>query len=132
MIENKRQKSSLLRKALMSNAAFSGLTGSFLTIAAPWLSQRMGIPEPMILRVAGVSLLGFAAALLLNATHHEIDRKQAWAAVGLDFTWVLGSVVLVSLQLLTLSGNWAIVAVADIVLLFALAQALGLRRVASP
>ena len=131
MLENARQKSSLLRKALMSNAAFSGLTGSLLTTAAPWLSERMGIPEPMILRVAGVSLLGFAAALLLNATRHEIDRKQAWAAVGLDFTWVLASVILVSLQLLSASGNWAVVAVADVVLLFALAQGLGLRRAAS-
>ena len=105
MLENARQKSSLLKKALMSNAAFSGLSGSVLTIAAPWLSQRMGIPEPMILRVVGVALLGFAAALLLNATRHEIDRKQAWATVGLDFAWVFGSVVLVSLQLLTASGN---------------------------
>lgn len=132
MIENEGRKSSLLRKALLSNAAFSGLTGLLLTIAAPWLCQRMGIPEPMILRVVGVSLLGFAAALLLNATRREINRKQAWAAVGLDFTWVIGSVVLVSLQLLTASGNWAVAAVADFVLLFALAQALGLRRVASP
>ena len=105
MIDNARQKSSLLRKALMSNAAFSGLTGSLLTITAPWLSQRMGIPEPMILRAVGVSLLGFAAALLWNATRHQIDRKQAWAAVGLDVTWVLGSVVLLSLQLMTASGN---------------------------
>ena len=105
MIDNARQKSSLLTKALMSTAAFSGLTGSLLTIAAPWLSQRMGIPEPMILRAVGVSLLGFAAALLWNATRHQIDRKQAWAAVGLDVTWVLGSVVLLSLQLMTASGN---------------------------
>lgn len=97
MIDNARQKSSLLRNALMSNAAFSALSGSLITIAAPWLSEGMGIPEPMILRVVGVSLLGFAAALLLNATRHEIDRKQAWVAVGLDFTWVLGSAVLVSI-----------------------------------
>ena len=131
MIDNEGQKSSLLRKALMSNAVFSALSGSLITIAAPWLSERMGIPQPMILRVVGISLLGFAAALLWNATRHEIDRKQAWAAVGLDFTWVLGSAVLVSLQLLTTSGNWAVVAVADVVLLLALAQALGLRRAAS-
>ncbi len=130
MIDRARQKSSLLRKALMSNAAFSGLSGLVLTIAAPWLSERMGIPEPMILRVVGVSLIGFAAALILNATRPEIDRKQAWLAVCLDFTWVLGSIVLLSLQLLTASGNWAIVAVADVVLLLALAQALGLRRTA--
>ena len=58
-------------------------------------------------------------------------RKQAWVAVGLDFAWLFESVVLISVQLLTASGNWAVVALADVVLPFALAQALGLRRAAS-
>lgn len=128
MIDHARQTSSLLRNALFSNAAFSALTGSLLILAAPWLGERMGIPQAMILRVIGLSLLGFAVALFVNARRAEVDRIQAWIAVGLDFTWVLLSVLLVSIQVLTVSGNWTVVAVADIVLLFALAQALGIRK----
>ena len=131
MIDNAPQKSPLLKKALMSNAVFSAVSGTAMALGAPWLSEKMGIPGAMILRVVGLSLLGFAVTLFLNATRAEIDRKQAWAAVGLDFAWVIGSVVLVSLQVLTASGNWAVVAVADVVLLLALAQALGLRQAAS-
>lgn len=131
MIDNAPQKSSLLKKALMSNAVFSAVSGTAMALAAPWLSERMGIPETMILRVIGISLLGFAVALFLNAKRAETDRKQAWVAVGLDFAWVIGSVALVSLQILTVFGNWAVAAVADLVLLLALAQALGLHRTAS-
>ena len=131
MIEKTRQTTSLLRKALISNAAFSGLSGTTLFVAAPWLSEGMGIPQSIILRVVGLSLLGFAVALILNATRAEVNRRQAWIAVALDFAWVLGSAALVSLQLLTASGNWAVVVVADVVLVLALAQTIGLRRAAS-
>ena len=131
MIEKTRQTTSLLRKALISNAAFSCLSGTTLFVAAPWLGEEMGIEQSIILRVVGLSLLGFAVALILNATRAEVDRRQAWIAVALDFAWVLGSAALVSLQLLTASGNWAVVVVADVVLVLALAQTIGLRRAAS-
>jgi len=130
MIDSARQKSSFLKKALLSNAVFSAVSGTAMALAAPWLSEGMGISEAIILRVIGVSLLGFAVVLFLNATRTDIDRKQAWAAVVLDFTWVIGSVALVALQMLTAAGNWAVVAVADVVLVLAVAQALGLRRAA--
>ena len=48
--------------------------------------------------------------------------------MGIDSARVPGSGMLVSLQILTKSGNWAVVVVAGVVLLFVVAQVPGPRR----
>ena len=127
MRETVRRSSSFLRNALRSNAAFSGVSGLTFLVAAPWISTRMGIAEPLIVRAVGVSLLIFGVGLLINASRGTVDRKQAWLAVTMDAIWVGASAVLIAFQVLTPSGNWAVAAVADVVFVFAVLQAVGLR-----
>ena len=120
---------SLLRLALRGNALFSTLCGLTLLLAAGPLAPPLGIPA-LALRIVGASLLPFAVGLWRNAARQPISRKEAWVAVGLDLGWVAGSAVLILGELwpLEVAGRWAVIAAAEVVLLWAILQILGLRR----
>ncbi|MEM7311386.1 MAG: hypothetical protein AAF682_32275 [Planctomycetota bacterium] len=122
----------LLRRALLGNAAFSTACGLLLALGGGALAPVFGAPA-LALRAVGLVLLPFAYGLWQNARRAEVHRAEAWTAVVLDAGWVAGSAALVALELwpLTFAGTWAVVAVADVVLLFAVLQALGLRRSAT-
>ena len=77
----------------------------------------------------GVSLLVFAVGLLRNSSRLEVNQAEAWTAVAMDLAWVAGSVAVISTGALTVGGNWLVAVVADVVLLFAVLQVMGLRRV---
>lgn len=124
------QPNRMIKNALRSNALFSGICGLVFILAASSLSRVLGTVDPLILRIAGGSLLIFAMGLVINSASNPISRGQAWAAVILDLIWVCGSGVLIALQILTTPGNWAVAIVADVVLVFAVLQALGLRKLA--
>jgi hypothetical protein len=76
----------------------------------------------------GAGLLVYAAALLWNAARATISRGEALLAVVLNAGWVAGSAVLIVDGPLTLVGNLAVGAVAGAVLLFAVLEIVGLRR----
>ena len=57
----------LLRRALLANCVFSGFSGIILIFGSKSLSGLFGLHIPTILIGVGVLLLGYAAALLLNA-----------------------------------------------------------------
>ena len=82
------------------------------------------------MRATGAALLPFAWGLAHNARRTVVDRTEAWIAVALDAGWVAGSAALVVSELLPLTraGFWAVVGVAEVVLLCAALQALGLQR----
>jgi hypothetical protein len=122
-----------LRIALRGNAAFSTLSGvaalAFAGALAPWL----GVPDAAPwLRALGVGLLGFAACLVWLASRAEIPPVTAWGVVMADLAWVAGTVPLVAIELLSRPGDWLAVGIADFVLLFAVLQAVGIRRLDGP
>ena len=119
----------LLRRALRGNAVFSTLCGVALLIAGGLLEPVLGVPS-LALRLVGLSLLPFAFGLWQNAARASVRRAEAWVAVALDLAWVAGSAALVFANLWPLSstGTWAVLGVAEVVLVFAVLQALGLRR----
>ncbi len=119
--------STLLRRALWGNAIFSTATGVLLLLAGGVLGPFLGIPA-MALRIVGLVLLPFAFGLWRNSARPAVHRGEAWAAVVLDLGWVGGSAALVAFGLwpMTAAGTWAVIGVADVVLVCALAQALGL------
>jgi hypothetical protein len=118
--------STLLRRSLLANAAFSGLSGLVFLAASQPLAAFIGLTEPSTLTVVAVCLLLFAGGLFLNARRPVVRRAEAWAAVALDFGWVLGSGIVIWTGVLSVQGNWAVAAVADVVLLFAILQLIGL------
>ncbi len=121
--------SRLLRAALLANAAFSTLCGILLLAAATPLSPALGIPV-LALRLTGAALLPFAFGLAHSARRPIVDPVEAWIAVVLDLSWVLGSAALVLGEFLPLTqaGVWAVLGVAEVVLAWAVLQAWGLRR----
>ncbi len=117
-----------LRRALLGNGVFSLISGIILIVTAKPLSELFGLSMSAILTGLGVSLLLYAAGLFRNALQEEICQTEALLAVILDAAWVVGSVVLITTGILTRTGNWTAAIVADVVLLFAVLQFIGLRR----
>ena len=117
-----------LRRALQANGIFSALSGIIIILADNSIASIIGLPEQVSLIGLGISLLLFAASLLWVASREEIKPAAAWAAVILDIGWVAGSAALISASVLSAPGNLAVAAVAAIVLLFALLQFLGIRK----
>lgn len=124
-----RSDSRLLRRALTGNAVFSTLCGVTLLAAGGLLGPVLAVP-PLALRIVGLTLLPFAFGLWQNAHRVAVHRGEAWLAVGLDLAWVAGSALLVfgDLWPLSYAGIWAVLGVAEVVLVCAALQGLGLVR----
>jgi len=121
--------SDLLRRALLANCVFSGLSGIILLFGSNRLSGLFGLHMPTILLAAGgVLLLVYAAALLLNARRVTVCQTEASLAVLLNIAWVVGSVGLLFVGSLSTVGNWTVTIAANIVLLFAVLQFYAIRR----
>lgn len=97
--------------------------------AGRW-SEFLGVDSVWVVVGVGVALVTFSAALLRNSSRESIDRREAWAAAFLDAVWVTGSVWLLVFapDLLGAAGRWAVLAVADVVAVFAVLQAYALWR----
>src|SRR6266849_3995003 len=110
MENSSKERQQLLRMALMGNALFSTISGLILILAGQWVVRLLGLPESVNLITMGISLLVFAVTLVVFARRKPIKVSDAWIAVVLDLAWIVGIV-------------------AEVVMLFALAQWLGIRRI---
>jgi hypothetical protein len=118
-----------LRNSLLGNAVFSTLSGLTFALAGGAVANFIGLEQVALVRAAGIGLLGFAGYVAFVATRSEIDLQAAFAIVIGDLSWVAGTVPVVMLDILSANGMIAAVVVADIVLLFAVLQYFGIRRV---
>ncbi len=119
----------LLRRVLQANSAFSVISGVTLVAAAAPISRLFGVGQPAILIGVGVLLLAFAVGLFLNSRREALNETEVVTAIAMDAAWVAGSIILIGLGVLSTAGNWAVAILADVVLLFAILQAIGFRRV---
>ena len=119
--------STLLRTTLAANAAFSTACALVLTLAAWRLDGVLGV-SAWVLLVLGVGLAGFGGFVAFTAARRWMPG--AWAVLAADVAWIVGAgvVVIGFNELLTTAGVWALVAVTIVVLDFAIAEVLGLRR----
>lgn len=124
---NERQQ--LLRRALLANASFSTISGMVLVFAQRWVVRLLGLQETINLISLGISLLVFAAILVLFARKNPIKLFDAWITVTLDVAWVIGSYPLLFVVPFSTSGKWVVGIVAEVVMVFALVQWLGIRRI---
>lgn len=130
--DDKRDRSRVLRWALLGNGWFSVLSGLAFIAAARPIAAFAEIRYPAIVVVIGASLLLFAGGLFRNALGKRVDPKAATAAVVLDLGWVAGTGVVHVLGLLSREGMWAAWIIAEVVLCFAVAQYIGLRLLQRP
>jgi hypothetical protein len=119
----------LLKKALAGNAVFSVVSGVAILFANRWLVKFLGLPDKASLVIVGVSLIVYAAILWVNAHRAKIKLTDAWMAVIMDAVWVVGSYTLILAVPFSVGGKWVVALVAEVVLAFAIAQWLGIRRV---
>jgi len=121
----------LLRSTLLINGICTGLVGLALLLAPAPLATLLGIPTPNPLAAVGAGLVLYAGGLLLTSRRRPIPGAAAWAAIVLDLAWVVGSVALVELGILTSLGAGLVALVAVAVFVFGALQFVGVRRLAN-
>ncbi|MEO5887682.1 MAG: hypothetical protein ABIQ77_08465 [Anaerolineales bacterium] len=125
--------SSLLRNALYGNSAFSFTSGLAFMLFSKSIANFLGLSVSWIILALGVGLILYGIEVYLAARANPVNRDIATFAVYADLAWVLLSAVLIFANLVdfTTAGKWAIAIIADIVLVFAILQFVGLRRVSN-
>lgn len=116
------------RAALLANAAFSGVSGVALAVVARPIASLLGVDAAWVLVAIGVGLVGFAAQLVATARATPIDPDRVKLVIGADLAWVVASAALVAWGPLAPAGEALVVAVAAVVLGFAVLQASAIRR----
>ena len=95
--------SSLLRTALLADAAASGMVGLLQVAAAGWLSEQTNLPHALVLGT-GIFLLGYAGLLVYTARSATV----AWALIaGIivgNIGWAVACMTLLTIDLFTPSG----------------------------
>lgn len=118
----------LLRKTFVGNAVFSFLSGLAMLLWNDWVSEYVGVAYPFILIVVGVGLILFSIGIGMIARIRNVRKFIVWSIVVLDLLWVIGSGVLLGMDVLTTVGNILTVVVASIVLFLALMQMIGIQK----
>lgn len=80
----------LLRYALTADAVASGASALLLLAGAGYLTELLGLPEPL-LRWAGVILVPFVILVGALALRKQPDAGAVWAVILLNVAWVAGS-----------------------------------------
>lgn len=123
--------SSLLKKTLLANALFSDLCGVIMLLGATTIAPLIGLNSPMILAFIGIDLMVYGVWLFFTARRAEPNLTLAKIAVAADVAWVIGAAIVIWLGVLNTTGNLILAGVTDVVLLFAILQWVGIRRLQS-
>ncbi len=121
--------SSLLRRALLADAVFSGIAAALLTVNAGALAPLLELPEAL-LRETGLFLVAYTALVGWLSSRSSLPKVLVMAVIAGNAAWTVGSIALL------LSGAVApnalgenfIVAQAIATGVFAELQYMGLRR----
>ncbi|MEA1902362.1 MAG: hypothetical protein U9N56_02425 [Actinomycetota bacterium] len=122
----------VLRRSLAINGLFSIVSGLVSLVFADAISDFMGI-HPLVLRFVGVGVLIFGAAVYWFSRHDNIEPGFAWFTTIADLAWVIGTAVLIFSypDLMSSGGNSLAGILAVAVLLFAIGQFVGLKKVSA-
>ena len=129
MKQQREEPSCFLRKALIGNALFSTLSGLTILLAQGWVLRILGLPSTVTLLILGAGLIVFAVTLVINARKQQVKKSDAWIAVLMDVAWVVGSYILIFTVPFSTEGKWVVGVVAELVLVFAVLQFVGIRRI---
>jgi hypothetical protein len=124
--------STLLRQALVSDAATTAACGAFMLIGASLLSGTLGLPAAL-LAVAGAALLPCALVVGYLGVVPEASRTMILVVIGANLLWAADSALLLVSGYVepTHAGTVFVIAQALVTLMYAGLQASGLRRSAS-
>jgi hypothetical protein len=119
--------STLLRRALLADAAASGLSGALMSFDAEPLAALFGLPAAL-LQSAGLFCVAYAVLVAWLGTRDALWRPAVWTVIVGNGLWVLGSLELLFTHSPTGLGQAYVIAQAVLVGLFAEFQFMGLRR----
>jgi hypothetical protein len=117
-----------LRQSLRGNAFFSTASGLVFMAASGAIADFLGGMPSILVAVVGGQLLLFAGALFWLASRPEISKQLVLAVIVADILWVVGTIVVVYVDLFTRDGAALAIALASVVLLLAILQSVGIRR----
>jgi ribosome-associated toxin RatA of RatAB toxin-antitoxin module len=120
-----------LQKSLQINAIFSGLTGVLLVALNKPVASLFDTSNSSVFWIVGTGLIFFSLTII-----YEIKKQQPFRVLLIiiqDFLWVLGSIMLLTLQPFEISkmGSVTIAFVAMIVLFMGFNQAKALAKIDS-
>jgi hypothetical protein len=121
----------LLRTALLANAAFSAVSGLIFATRSDAVAGLIGPGDALIYLALGAGLLGFAALVAWVATRKPVNAFHALLISAADAGWVLGTALLIALLGIAAfqpAGLLALLAIAALVGCFCIAQLLGINR----
>ena len=123
------QPSHLLRRALLADAVFSGISALLLSFGAGALASLLNLPEAL-LRETGLFLIAYAAVVGWLGTRHAMPKVLAGIVVAGNAAWTVASIALLFSGAVepNLSGEVFVALQAIAVGVFAELQFLGLRR----
>ncbi len=121
--------SALLRKALLTDAALSGVTGLALALASVPLAGFLSLPAGL-LQWSAVILIPFAAFVAVVGTRHRVRPPLVFMIIAINILWAADSVLLLFTGWVepTLLGKIFVGGQAVIVAVLAEFEFLGLRR----
>jgi ribosome-associated toxin RatA of RatAB toxin-antitoxin module len=120
----------LLRKALVANGVFSTVCAfSGLTFSAE-IAGAMGLSSALPVQAVAGGLLPFAGFVFWQARREQLSGRDAMLTIVGDLGWVLGTDLLLLgwPELMNTTGQVSLILIAAFVGLWAVLQALGLRR----
>jgi hypothetical protein len=119
-----------LKNVLLINGVSSGATGLILIAFGRFVAAMFGVSQPQPFWGVGVFLIAFAALVIAEALQPSPRQNRVMLITTLDTLWVIGSLVIIALQLFNLSAiGYALTgAVALWVAAMAVLQARGLKK----
>ncbi|KQW22413.1 hypothetical protein ASC80_03210 [Afipia sp. Root123D2] len=121
--------SMFLRRALLADAIFSGVSALLLTFGAGYLATLLNLPETL-LRETGLFLIAYAAFVGILGSRAAMPKALVLLVIAGNAAWTLASVALLLSGIVSpnLLGEAAVVMQAIMVGVFAELQFIGLRR----
>ena len=123
------QPSMFLRRAILADAIFSGVSAVLLTFGAGALAPLLNLPEAL-LRETGLFLIAYAALVGWLGTRPSMPKALVLIVIAGNAAWTIGSIALLFSGAVTpnLLGEAFVAAQAIAVGAFAELQYIGLRK----
>jgi hypothetical protein len=126
------QPSLFLRRALLADAVFSGISALVLTLGAGMLASLLSLPDALLLET-GLFLIAYAAFVGWLGTRQSMLKPLVAIVIAGNAAWTLASIALLFSGAVSpnLPGEIAVVAQAIATGVFAELQYVGLRKSSS-
>ena len=98
-----------LKKYLIINSLFSGLTGLVMLIFVNYLNTIFGITNEYVFPIIGINLLIFSGFVYFVSLKQLNNRVLVNLISGLDAVWVLGSMAIINFGLFEISDTGNII-----------------------